>query len=70
MEKNTIIIVILAVLLLITAVETAELFSIKSKITGSSVKEANDNSETYEEMMARMHPDQARQNSPTMVGGC
>jgi len=85
MEKNTIIAIALAGLVLISLVQAFEIANVKSKMTGysgSAVKENNGGSgeQTYEEMMAEMHPGQSSPSvgqsspsagsSPTMVGGC
>ena len=82
MEKNTIIAIALAGLVLISIVQALEIANVKSKITGSSVSSVSDSGETgetYDQMMAEMHPDlyKTQQNTPsaggnpqTMVGGC
>ena len=80
MEKNTIIAVALGVLVLISVVQAIQIVGLKSKVVGGIVGNAvnSDGGETYEEMMARMHPDQAQalkqssssSGSPRMVGGC
>ena len=81
MEKNTIIAIALAALVLISVVQALEIANVKSKITGSSVSSVSDSGgtdETYDQMMAEMHPDlyKAQQNTPSagspqrMVGGC
>ena len=79
MEKNTIIAVALGVLVLISIVQAIQITNIKDRVTGDVVKEDSGGvGETYEEMMARMHPEQASPSigspsvgsSPTMVGGC
>ena len=78
MEKNTIIAVALGILVLISVVQAIQISSLKGQVVGSVVKE-DSGGETYEKMMARMHPDQyqasAKSSSPsssgpTMVGGC
>ena len=78
MEKNTIIGIVLGVILVVAVVQTLELQYIKgARSTGAAV--ASGVGETYEQMMARMHPDQVRaannvppqlQNLPKQVGGC
>ena len=60
--------------LLIVVVQSFQIAEIKNTISGK----ASQSGETYDEMMARMHPDQAAQvvqtrataQAPTMVGGC
>lgn len=77
MEKNAIISVALGILVLISIVQAIQISSLKSQITEGTLKE-DSGGETYEEMMARMHPDQyktsAKTSSPSsgarMVGGC
>ena len=80
MEKNTIIAVALGILVLISIVQAIQIVSLKNQvvnqITGNVISNGG---ETYEEMMARMHPDQyqasakvssSSSSGPTMVGGC
>ena len=80
MEKNTIIAVALGILVLISIVQAIQIVSLKNQvvnqITGNIISNGG---ETYEEMMARMHPDQyqasakvssSSSSGPTMVGGC
>jgi len=77
MEKNTIIAVALGVLVLISLVQAVQISSLKGTVTGGAIEE-NSGGETYEDMMARMHPDQYKSSSktpsassgPKMVGGC
>jgi len=77
MEKNAIIAVALGILVLISIVQAIQVVSLKNQITGNVV--SDDDGETYEDMMARMHPDQYQASvkvsspspsGPTMVGGC
>ena len=78
MEKSTIITVALMFLVLVSLVQAVQIVGLKSKITGGVVSNSKESGgETYDEMMARMHPDQyAKQaspstgSSPRMVGGC
>lgn len=80
MERNTIIVIVLAALVLISVVQAIEISSIKGKTTGNSINgntiDKNSGGESYEDMMARMHPDQyksakqTQSSGPTMVGGC
>ena len=62
------------VLLIFSVGQTFTIINHK-QIMNPVIKSSSDGSETYEEMMARMHPDQAKQTAsksspPTMVGGC
>ena len=79
MERNVVIITILVALVLISVVQAAEIASVKSRIAGNTVQsiQNNDGVESYDEMMARMHPELASSkttssssNLGTMVGGC
>ena len=80
MERNTIIVIVLAALVLISMVQAVEIASVKGKTTGNSINsnyvDENSGGESYDEMMARMHPDQyksakqTQSSGPTMVGGC
>ncbi|MBI3033662.1 hypothetical protein HYY72_00700 [Candidatus Woesearchaeota archaeon] len=68
--KDYLIISVLAVLIIFSAVEAFQISAIRN---GQPAAQAGQNSggETYEQMMARMHPDQAAaSNGNTMVGGC
>lgn len=59
----------LVVALLVFAVTTAAQVNQLKK--GSSQSEGSQGAETYEEMMARMHPEQAAASSRnSMAGGC
>ena len=80
MESKTIIVIALAALVLISIVQAVEIASVKSKMTGTgnSLQSAQSSEEqSYEEMMAEMHPELATSkqtsssgNIGTMVGGC
>ncbi len=82
MEKSKVIAVALGVLVLISVVQAIQIVGLKSKVVGNIVGNVVGDSkggETYEDMMARMHPDQAQaakksSSSPSggarMVGGC
>ena len=81
MEKNTIIAVALGILVLISIVQAIQIVSLKNRVVDSIIGSVvgNDGGETYEAMMARMHPDlysgvgssnSQIQTGPTMVGGC
>jgi len=53
-------------LVIVSGVQAIQLADLKSKITGAA-----SGGETYDEMMARMHPDQVqKQTQSAMVGGC
>jgi len=69
--------IIASVLLVFVIIQTFQINAIKGSITGDVVKNSGSSSsgESYDQMMVRMHPDQAKQASsqpsqPTMVGGC
>ncbi|MEK6835677.1 MAG: hypothetical protein AABX55_01525 [Nanoarchaeota archaeon] len=75
MNKDTIIVIVLVALILVSVVQALQLTTLKSKITGNVVgssSASNDQGQTYEEMMAEMHPELYGEASqgPTMVGGC
>ena len=73
MNKNILFLAILGLLLAVAVVQTIQINNIRDGISGDVVKESSAG-ETYDEMIARMHPDQVSgnnvQNAPTMVGGC
>ncbi|MBI4739204.1 hypothetical protein HY772_06645 [Candidatus Woesearchaeota archaeon] len=86
--KNYLIVGMMVLILLISVVQAFQIKSLKTALSGNAVRStgaganaggaANAGGETYEEMMARMHPDQVAAKSggsggnslPTMVGGC
>ncbi len=73
--KNQALIAILTVILTVfIIVQAFQINALNDDISGDVVNTATDGSggETYEEMMARMHPGQASQatKTPQMVGGC
>ncbi len=75
--KNYIITGIVALVLVISVVQAFQISKIKSEITGNSMVSASGDTggaETYEQMMARMHPDQVAakpsSDGPAQVGGC
>ena len=78
MERNTIIIIILVALVLVSVVQAVEITSVRNRISGNSVEtvETSNEEQSYEDMMAEMHPELAtskQTTSPsqgTMVGGC
>ena len=76
--KN-ILLIIVTLILVVSVIQSFQITSIKNSISGKIVKTSDQSSgETYDEMMARMHPEQVRvssqpgsqANQPTMVGGC
>lgn len=63
------------VLLIFVVVQSIQINGFQQKITGNAVSsETSNGGETYDQMMARMHPDQVKPKSsaatPAMVGGC
>ncbi len=76
--KNYLLIGLIVVVVLITLFQTLQINSLKeslkSTLTGNAVQ--SQQGESYDQMMARMHPDQLQQKPvstqslPTMVGGC
>ena len=79
MERNVVIITILITLVLISVVQAVEIASVKNKITENNAQpiQGNDEVQSYDEMMAEMHPELAANkqtsssaNLGTMVGGC
>ena len=77
--KNYFWIGLIVVVVLITLFQTLQINSLKESlkgtITGKAVQ-SQSSGETYEQMMARMHPEQVQRKPattsslPTMVGGC
>ena len=80
MENKTIIVIALVALVLISIVQAVEIASVKNRISGNSVGSVNPVSssgdESYDQMMAEMHPElaaskqTASSSQGTMVGGC
>lgn len=82
MEKNAIIVIALSILVLGLLVQAIQVSGLKAEIrggaTGYSVETSSSSSsggETYEQMMARMHPEQATASNVQatqnqVVGGC
>ncbi len=75
--KNYIVTGIVALVLVISVVQAFQINNIKNEITGNSMVSASGDTsggETYEQMMARMHPDQVAAKpsggGSAMVGGC
>ena len=78
--KNYLIFVVIVIFLL-SVFQAFQISAIKSTISSNGYSKSDSGSgETYEQMMARMHPDQTRQQQtrystsapqqPQMVGGC
>ncbi|MBI4020415.1 MAG: hypothetical protein HY367_03720 [Candidatus Aenigmarchaeota archaeon] len=72
---------IAAFVLLASLAQAMQINGIKNELTGNAVAQGGSDGstggETYEDMMARMHPDQvvqqaqpAANSQPAMVGGC
>ncbi len=75
MEKVTIIAIALSVLIVISVVQAIQINNLKENFNGGTKNQASSSGESYEQMMARMHPDQVQSakkttSQPTMVGGC
>ncbi len=76
--KSELVAAMVAMLLVVSFIQALQINSIKVSVSGNVIKAAGSGSgETYEEMMARMHPDQVKASAPqtapkaaTMVGGC
>ena len=84
-SANYLMLAMVAIILVASVVQAFQINSIKNNFSGNNAAgniafaSSNDSSaqeETYEEMMARMHPDQVQQATQTssgqsqMVGGC
>ncbi|MBI4021384.1 MAG: hypothetical protein HY369_04010 [Candidatus Aenigmarchaeota archaeon] len=74
---NAILLSLTLVLLVATIVQAVQIGGLQSQtLTGAVTAAANPGEETYEQMMARMHPDQVQAPAasapalPSMVGGC
>ena len=67
--KNYFVLGMVLLILLVSIIQAVQINTIKNTISGGATSSGS-SGESYQQMMARMHPDQARQNSPTMVGGC
>ncbi len=77
--KSELVAAMVAMLLVVSFIQALQINSIKGGVSGNVIKAAGSGGgETYDEMMARMHPDQVKKVStaqsapkaPTMVGGC
>jgi len=74
MKNQALIVVLTVILTLFIIVQAFQISALNDGTSGNVVNTATGGSggETYEEMMARMHPGQAKQatTTPQMVGGC
>ncbi len=89
MNKNIILVIVMGAVFFMLALQAFQLQGISAKLegklTGASIagstlsSNTQQGGETYEQMMARMHPDQVKkqgsvpkglENIPSMVGGC
>ena len=75
MKSLTIMGIIAVALLVFVAIQSFQISALKNSISGNVVDSNSGSGESYDQMMARMHPDQAKkttspQSQPTMVGGC
>ena len=80
MKSMTIMTIIAIVLVAFSIIQAFQINAIKGSASGNAVSDGSSSSgETYEQMMARMHPDQVKkqsaapkglENIPSMVGGC
>lgn len=89
MNKNIILVIVMGAVFFMLALQAFQLQGISAKLdgklTGASIagsalsSNTQQGGESYEQMMARMHPDQAKkqaavpkglENIPSMVGGC
>ncbi|MBS3149458.1 hypothetical protein J4455_02070 [Candidatus Woesearchaeota archaeon] len=76
MKSLTIMGVIAVALLVFVAIQSFQISALKNSISGNVVESSSGSSgESYNDMMARMHPDQVTKSTspssqPTMVGGC
>lgn len=79
--KNYLIVGMMVLILLLSVVQAFQIKSMKIALAGNAVHASSTQEtqgETYEEMTARMHPDQGMKKSrssssnslPIMVGGC
>ncbi len=74
MKRDTALIAIIAVALLVVAFQTFELVGLTNnvKTTGLATAQAPPSSQSeYDQMMQQMHPDQVKQPAGTrQIGGC
>ena len=79
--KQGVITAVVVIALVLVVFQSFQISNLKNTLGGNTVKTnvnaaASSGGETYDQMMARMHPDQVRssaqsgQAAPTMVGGC
>lgn len=73
MKGEHVLAVVLAVLLLVVALQTVQLIGLKNNITGNALASAG-TGETYEQMMERMHGTSGASapasSGARQVGGC
>ena len=78
MSKQITMLVIVVALVVFSGVQAFQINKIRQGSAGSFLSEDSSSGESYEQMMARMHPDQAKASSTSssqpssasMVGGC
>ncbi len=75
MKGEHVLAVVLAVLVLVVALQTVQLVGLKNNITGNALASTGGAGETYEQMMERMHGSSggsapAASSAPRQVGGC
>lgn len=75
--KDYLVIGAIGLILVLAVVQAYQISAVKTELTGNTVATSTDSGsdgESYEEMMARMHPDQVKSSSSSsssaMVGGC
>lgn len=80
--KSYVLLGLAVIALLISAAQAAQISEMRASLAGDAVAGGGNGgsqggAETYDDMMARMHPDQVAQKSapaaasaPAMVGGC
>ena len=71
-NANYLIVCLVLLILVFSVIQSFQISSIKKNFSGVGMMEEG-GGETYEEMMERMHPEQAGNkvsSSPTMVGVC
>ncbi|HLD02837.1 MAG TPA: hypothetical protein VJC07_04015 [Candidatus Nanoarchaeia archaeon] len=79
--KQGVITAIVVIALVLIVFQSVQISNIKNSVGGNAVKTAvkassSGGGESYDQMMARMHPDQVRSSAssaspgPSMVGGC
>ncbi|MBI1972853.1 hypothetical protein HYS50_02520 [Candidatus Woesearchaeota archaeon] len=75
--NNNLLVGLLIVVIVFSLYQAVQINDLKKSLGGGTVTTASGSTsgggETYEQMMARMHPDQVQASSnsgPAMVGGC